>query len=79
MKVELRLFASLSAYMPPGAEDGSNMLQAEDGTTINTLLTQLGVPEEDVKIVFVNGIISKVDDVLHEGDRVGVFPAVAGG
>ena len=54
-------------------------MQTEEGVTINDVLLQLGIPEEAVKIIFVNGIISKVDDVLHDGDRLGVFPAVAGG
>jgi sulfur carrier protein ThiS len=79
MKIELHLFASLAEYMPPKAEDGSNFMQTDEGVTINNVLSQLGVPEEAVQIVFVNGIISKVDDVLNDGDRLGVFPAVAGG
>ena len=79
MKIELHLFASLAEYMPPRADDGSNFLKTEEGVTINDVLLQLGVPKNAVKIVFVNGIITKVDDVLHDGDRLGVFPAVAGG
>jgi len=79
MKIDLHLFASLAEYMPPKAEDGSNFMQMEEGVTINSVLLQIGVPEESVKIVFVNGIHAKVDDVLHDGDRLGVFPAVAGG
>ena len=79
MKVELYLFASLAEYMPPKADDGTNFMQTEEGVTINNFLLQFGVPEEAVQIIFVNGVISKADDVLHDGDRLGVFPAVAGG
>jgi sulfur carrier protein ThiS len=79
MKIELHLFASLAEYMPPKVDDGSNFIQADEGVTINNVLLELGVPDEDVQIIFVNGIISKADDVLHDGDRLGVFPAVAGG
>ena len=32
-----------------------------------------------VKLIFVNGVRGKPDYQLQEGDRLGVFPAVAGG
>ncbi len=79
MIIELHLFASLAEYMPPKADDGSHFMKTDEGVTINNVLLELGVPEESVQIIFVNGIISKADDVLHDGDRLGVFPAVAGG
>jgi molybdopterin converting factor small subunit len=50
-----------------------------EGTTIKALLENLEVPLETVKLIFVNGVHAKDDDVLKEGDRLGVFPPVAGG
>jgi molybdopterin converting factor small subunit len=32
-----------------------------------------------VKLIFLNGLHAQGDEILSEGDRVGVFPAVAGG
>jgi sulfur carrier protein ThiS len=54
-------------------------MEVSEGTTIQNLLEALKVPRERVKLVFLNGVHANDDDILKEGDRVGVFPAVAGG
>ena len=80
MKIELRLFASLSRYR--SAESGSELAQTieiSQGSTIGALIEFLGIPPDAVKIVFVNGIHAHDDDAIHEGDRVGIFPPVGGG
>ena len=55
------------------------MMEVKEGATIKSLVQQLKVPREDIKVVFLNGIHARDDDILKEGDRVGIFPAVAGG
>jgi sulfur carrier protein ThiS len=80
MKIELRLFASLSRYRSP--ESGSKIariIEISEGSTIGSLIEFLGIPPDMVKIVFINGIHAHVDDAIHEGDRIGIFPPVAGG
>jgi sulfur-carrier protein len=74
MKVELNLYASLARFVPR-----SGPLEVDENTTILALLRHLDVPIEKVKIIFLNGIHASGDETLHEGDRVGVFPPVAGG
>ena len=80
MKIELRLFASLSQYR--SRESDSKLLQTmeiPEGSTIGSLIEFLGIPPDTVKIVFINGIHAHVDDIIREGDRVGIFPPIAGG
>ena len=80
MKVEINLFASLARYMrDKTGSQGGRVLEVGEGTTIIDILTQMEVPLEKVKILFLNGIHATGDEVLKEGDRVGVFPPVAGG
>jgi sulfur-carrier protein len=80
MKIELKLYASLSKYMPLALlEKKQGYLEIGQGTTIKALLQSLNVPLETVKLIFVNGVHAKDDDVLKDGDRLGVFPPVAGG
>jgi molybdopterin converting factor small subunit len=43
------------------------------------LKNELGVPPDEVKIVFVNGVSRRFDHVLADGDRVGIFSPVGGG
>ena len=80
MKIEVKLYASLAQYGPEeSVGKPPQAMEVAEGTTIKELLKVLTVPAEAVKVVFLNGIHAKGDEVLKEGDRVGVFPPVAGG
>lgn len=80
MKIEVKLYASLGKYMPQAVLDKKEgYLEVGEGMTVKVLLQSLKVPTETVKLIFVNGIHAKEDEVLKEGDRLGVFPPVAGG
>jgi molybdopterin converting factor small subunit len=80
MNIELNLYASLRTYAPnAGRGEDRNPTEVQDGITIRELLAQLRVPIEAVKIIFLNGVQANGDETLQDGDRVGVFPPVAGG
>ena len=79
MKIELRLYASLAAFLPETTGGNSLIMEVSNGTTIRDLLQELKVPETEIKVIFLNGIHAKHGDILKEGDRVGVFPSVGGG
>ncbi len=80
MKIQLRLFASLAVYLPDQQKDGPSCLaEVEEGTTIKSLLESLKVPPELPKIIFLNGVHADETAVLKDGDRLGVFPPLAGG
>jgi molybdopterin converting factor small subunit len=74
MRIELKLYASLGRYMPE-----QNAVEIAEGSTIRGLLEGLKVPMDAVKLIFLNGVHADGGEVLKEGDRVGVFPPVAGG
>ena len=78
MKIELRLYASLSVTRPE-TNGGSLVVDIKEGTSIWELLEQFKVPADSVKIIFLNGVHAQGDEVLKEGDRIGVFPPIAGG
>ncbi len=80
MKIQLNLFAFLTRFLPDPTESGfSNLVEIDEGTTIEGLLDHLKIPREQPKIIFLNGIHAEVSTVLKEGDRLGVFPPLAGG
>jgi len=80
MKIELKLYASLGRYMPQTMlEKGQGYFEVGEGTTIKALLEKLNVPLEAVKIIFLNGIHANDNEVLKDGDHLGIFPPVAGG
>jgi sulfur-carrier protein len=79
MVIHLALFAYLSEYQPDG--DGgrhARPLELADGTTIADVIGRLGLPDQP-RVVFVNGRHAPEEQSLAEGDRLAIFPPVAGG
>jgi molybdopterin converting factor small subunit len=79
MEVTLNLFATLSRYMPKKAKSNSCTIKIDEGTRVRELVEGLKIPGEKVKLVFLNGVHTKGDEILKDGDRVGVFPPLGGG
>ena len=73
--IQIRLFASLQKFMPPSADNYA----IEEGITVGELLQQLDVPQDMVKIVFIDNIHVELTSILKGGERVGIFPPVGGG
>ncbi len=80
MKVTARVYATLKRYLPEGQADSDMEIELPAGVTVGDLVERyLKIPPEQVKVVFVNGKHAEMDLVLKDGDRVGIFPPVAGG
>lgn len=79
MKVKLRLFATLRKYLENVPIGQSVDVEMPAGSTISDLAERFQIPAEELKICFVNGIICEVDQMLSEGDEVGMFPPIGGG
>ncbi len=77
--VRVKLFATLVDYRPGLKAGQVATIDLPDGAAVADLIRALGVPEPQVKLVFVNGIIRGRDHALGEGDEVGIFPPVGGG
>ena len=78
-RIEVRVYATLRKYL--GEEDQQEVLEIAmaPGSTVADLIMQLNLPAHEVKVVFINHRAVLPDRVLEEGDRVGIFPLVAGG
>ena len=79
IRVECRLYAALRLYAPDFGLGEAMELELPDGTTLAELFELLKVPTGEVKRTFVNGISRGSDHALSDGDRVAIFPPVAGG
>lgn len=73
MPLTVKCYATLACHQPTAE------VPHVAGETVDGLIKRLGVNKADVKVVFVNSAHAEDDRVLHDGDRVGVFPAVGGG
>ncbi len=76
--VELRLFGNLRRFLP-SPEGPSASIEVPEGTKLGDLLDRLQIPPTEPKILLVNGLHVGREFTLHDGDRVGVFPPIAGG
>ena len=72
--ITISSFATLAHYAPP-----DNQFPFTPGMTVSGLIKALAIPEDQVKTVFVNGLVTDFSQVLADNDRVGIFPAIAGG
>ncbi len=79
MNITVRLFASLSRFSPGGLPGTSFKKQLPASATVQDLVVLLGIPTEEIKVPFVNGLIRELDYALKPGDEVGIFPPIGGG
>lgn len=73
--IQLKLFAGLSPLTP----QNSDWVPIEPGVSVKRLLQQLDIPSAKAHLIFINGIKRSLDAHLDGGERVGIFPPVAGG
>lgn len=84
MQVTLKLFASLTAYLPPNKKNGIEAyIDVPEGATIGDLITRFSIPSKSAHLVMVNGVYIKPSErdqyVLKENDALAICPPVAGG
>jgi molybdopterin synthase sulfur carrier subunit len=79
IKVEVRLFATLRRYCPEAGGKNGLVVEMAEGTSLNDLLSKLKVPIQEARILFVNNRKQTINYLLQHGDKIGIFPQVAGG
>ena len=77
--VQVKLFATLRQHRPGTKLGEAFSVDLPEGGTVGDLIQRLGLPEGEVKLVFVNGHFRENDHILAAGDQVGIFPPVGGG
>ena len=75
MGIEIKCFATLAKFVPDNGDD----YPFEAGETVASLMNKLGIPADDVSLMFVNSARAYLHTELKDGDRVGLFPPVGGG
>lgn len=79
MRLTVKLFATLGKFRPDAAGEKPFELQVHDGATVQKVIEMLGLPENVVRVVFVNGRARPLDWTLSDGDELGIFPPIGGG
>jgi len=77
--VEVRLYASLQKYFPNLKNTEAMLVTLENNASLGSLLNKLKIPREEINMIIVNGKHEKENYPLNNGDRIGLFPLIAGG
>jgi molybdopterin converting factor small subunit len=80
LKVKVKLYATLREYAPNGTDIGEVFEVKLSGSSVHSLIDNLGFDEDQAKIIIVND--NRIDDLSHElsdGDLVVIFPPIGGG
>jgi sulfur carrier protein ThiS len=84
MRVTLKLYATLTDYLPASARRENLVpLDLADSATIASVIEPLGIPPRLVHLVLVNGVYvpppERASHALREGDVLAIWPPIAGG
>jgi molybdopterin converting factor small subunit len=79
VRVEVRAFATLAAYLPPRPRDAAAFLELPEGGTVGDLAKALRIPDGLAMIALVNGLDADLERPLRPGDVVTLFPPLVGG
>ena len=80
MKIEVRLFANLRSYLPPGSDGTKIVLDLPDGARLCNVIERLCIPAQLAQLVMVDGVHeTNHERMLTDGIVVSIFPPVAGG
>ncbi|WP_319467263.1 MoaD/ThiS family protein [uncultured Pseudodesulfovibrio sp.] len=75
MGIEIKCFATLARFLPENGDD----YPLAKGETVKSLVDALGIPEDEIALIFINSCRAYLESELADGDRVGLFPPVGGG
>ena len=84
MKITLKLFATLTEYLPPESRYTNIVeLDVPERTTVGSIIADKQLPAKWVHLVLVNGRYIDPDkrdqQVLVDGDVLAIWPPIAGG
>jgi molybdopterin synthase sulfur carrier subunit len=79
MTLTVLLAATLRKYIPGYDAANGHAMAIDHGTTVRDVAQHLLIPEEEVKLIMVNGVHADWDTVLNGDERLALFPPVGGG
>ena len=77
MRVEVRAFATLRAFLPPGSRHAT-VLAVPEGSTIRDVARALGIADEMALVALLNGREAEPGQPVTSDDVVTLFPPLVG-
>jgi sulfur carrier protein ThiS len=84
MRITLKLYATLTDYLPADARRDNRMqLEVDARATIESIIAPFNLPMKLVHLVLVNGIFippaARKTHTFKDGDVLAIWPPIAGG
>jgi len=83
MHVTIKLYATLTDYLPAGSRNNRVEIELTDHTTIVAALAPFALPPKLTHLVLINGVFippdARATTMLRDGDTLAVWPPIAGG
>ena len=83
MRVTVKLYATLSDYLPAGSKNNRLEVEVVEGVTVNAVLAPFLLPPKLTHLVLLNGVFippeARATTCVNDGDTVAVWPPIAGG
>jgi len=79
IKVKVKLFATLRKYLPDYDPTRGIDVEVKEGITIHELIEILGLPQDEARVIFVNGVSKKKTEILNKLEEISIFTPVSGG
>jgi hypothetical protein len=74
MNIDVELFGQLMSN-----QQRRQTLEIVSPTLVREVLHRLGLKEDEIGLITVDGVQSELDDVVHPGSRLCFFPYLSGG
>lgn len=74
--IEIHLYGTLRKLVEGScaSEDTAMLIESKEGETFGQLIERIGIEKDKIGDCFVNGVLAKEDDLIGDGDRIGLFP-----
>jgi len=83
MQVTIKLYATLTDYLPAGSKSNRVEIELAENTTIVAALAPFSLPPKLTHLVLVNGTFippeARASTCMQPGDTLAVWPPIAGG
>jgi sulfur carrier protein ThiS len=84
MRITLKLYATLTDYLPPAARrDNRVEVDVDESATIESVVAPYGIPSRLQHLVLVNGLFvpreARASRTFRDGDVLAIWPPIAGG
>ena len=74
MNIEIELFGQLASH-----RQKRQTWEMKDALPVREVVNKLGLKEDEIGLITVDGVQSEPEDLVHPGSRLCFFPPMSGG